>query len=191
MDKYCLPDNYSARLDNSYFDDTPYKDEYQDEVYATARVYLDQKNLKSVLDIGTGSGYKLMKYFKDCVTAGVDLEPTVAFLKSKYPTRKWGSISDFQGYWGMIICSDVIEHIPDPDEFLDTIAAMDFKSVVFSTPDRGTLYGGAENLGMPSNPAHVREWNMAEFSCYIEKRFRIKLTIKIQPNTHMLICTKK
>ena len=191
MDKYCLPDDYLARLENSYFDDTPYRDEYQDEVYSTAKKMFTDMEMRSVLDIGTGSGYKLMKYFKEFNTMGADLEPTLTFLRNKYPDRQWGTLDDLPSWWDMIICSDVLEHISDPDAFLDLILQKNFAVAVFSTPDRDSLYHGPGNLGMPSNPAHVREWTMPEFLCYMKKKFYVLKQIKIEPNTQIIICQKK
>ena len=190
MDKYCLPDDYVHRNENAFFDDTPYRDEYQDEVYQAALeqacTFVDCR----VLDIGTGSGFKLMKYFKDFNTTGVDIEPTLSFLKNKYPSRYWASFEDITGYYDLVICSDVIEHIPDADEFLQNILSIDFETIVFSTPDRESMYGG-KSYGPPNNPAHVREWTMKEFNCYISKYFYVLNHIKVIPNTQICICRKK
>ena len=62
---YCIDENYISRRQNSHHDDTKFKDEYQNEVYSTARFYLDLVLGKNILDIGCGSGYKLLKFFKD------------------------------------------------------------------------------------------------------------------------------
>jgi hypothetical protein len=89
MDCYCIKDGYRARLKNRYFDDTPLKDEWQKEVYETARGLADLHGFRSILDIGTGSAYKLLKYFRDEDTLGMDLPKTVAWLRRTYPDRRW------------------------------------------------------------------------------------------------------
>jgi hypothetical protein len=190
MDRYCLPDDYRHRLDNSFFDDTPYKDEYQDEVYEEAKNILLNNNYSSVLDIGTGSGFKLLKYFNDYRTFGVDVEPTITFLRHQYPEKEWGNFESISGSFNLAICSDVIEHIPEPDEFIESILALDFDKIIFSTPDRNSMYGEG-NLGEPSNTAHVREWTMSEFYCYLSRHFNVENQLKFHPNTQFIVCTKK
>ena len=189
MDKYCLPDKYVHRTENTFFDDTPFTDEYQYEVYDVAFKTVVNHNFNSILDIGTGGGYKLIKYFSDYNTLGIDIEPTLSFLRTKYPDRNWGKFEDIDSEFDLVICSDVIEHIPEPDGFIKNILELEFKMIVFSTPDRDTLYGGV-TVGPPSNTAHVREWTINEFFCYISKYFKIVNQYKFEPNTQVVLCKK-
>jgi 2-polyprenyl-3-methyl-5-hydroxy-6-metoxy-1,4-benzoquinol methylase len=172
MKNYFVKENYNHRLNNLFFDDTDFKDEWQKEVYTYARQIADAHNLTNILDIGTGSGYKLMSNFKDFNTLGMDLEPTVKFLANKYKDRKWTDRFEAVAGYDMIIASDVIEHIPDPDILLDLIQNCAPKMIVLSTPDRN-LSTLLDLDGPPYNKFHVREWTMPEFRNYIESRFNI------------------
>jgi SAM-dependent methyltransferase len=78
---YFIHDGYRIRGDALFFDDTPYKDEFQRPVYEYARQIADERGYKKILDLGCGSGFKLLKYFSDFHTVGVDLEPTVKWLR--------------------------------------------------------------------------------------------------------------
>ncbi len=190
---YFLPTNYSARLNNSFFDDTPYKDEYQDDVYLYAKNILVKDNLTTILDIGTGSGYKLVKYFNEFDTLGVDLEPTLSFLKKNYPNNNWCSFEDINSTktFDIIICSDVIEHIPNPTEFLYLINKLNFNGLILSTPNKTNMYG-YEHIGPPENGAHVREWNPTEFNNYISSIFNVKdHYMPVNSNTQLIFCEKK
>lgn len=171
MDRYCIKDGYTPRLRNRFFDDTPLKDEWQNEVYLKARAIADDRGFRTVLDIGTGSAYKLVKYFAEFETLGMDLPRTVKWLRRTYPTRQW--TDRFEPYTGfdLVICADVIEHIPDPDQVLDLIEKCRPKVAVISTPDRSLLKRGLS--GPPGNKAHVREWDFEEFAMYIGRRFRV------------------
>jgi hypothetical protein len=171
MDRYCIKDGYKARLKNRFFDDTPLKDEWQDEVYAKAKTLADLHGFQSILDIGTGSGFKLLKYFSDRETLGIDLPPTVKWLKRTYPDRKWSDRFDPHPGFDLLICADVIEHIPDPDQVLALIEQCRPQVAVISTPDRSLLKRGHD--GPPGNKAHVREWAFTEFAQYIGGRFRV------------------
>ena len=171
MKNYFIKEGYKVRLENMFYNDTNMKDEWQKEVYEYARFQFNLQNLKSVWDIGTGSGYKLLKNFGDVKTLGTDLTPTVNWLRATYPNRDWSdSFEVFHGY-DMIICSDVIEHIPDPDPLLDTIEQANPKLIVFSTPERMLFQKGHD--GPPDNVCHVREWTLEEFGQYIDSRFQV------------------
>ena len=171
MDRYCIKDGYKPRLWNRFFDDTPLKDEWQKEVYVKAREIADRNSLRSVLDIGTGSGFKLLKYFGDMETLGIDLPRTVAWLKRTYPQRNWTDQFAPRTGFDLVICADVIEHIPDPDQVLNLIEQCRPRFAVISTPDRALLKRGLD--GPPGNKAHVREWAFTEFGQYVGRRFAV------------------
>jgi SAM-dependent methyltransferase len=178
MNTYCIKDGYTARSGYTHYDDTAMSDEYQLEVYLHAWGLMKKYNLKSVLDIGCGSGYKLMTYLNDYETTGIELPVNVDFLRAKYPQRQWIT-KDFSEQmdrpYDVIICSDVVEHIPDPDQLLDFISRIRFNFLVMSTPERDVLYMGGRkgSEGPPANPAHVREWNSAEFHRYLSTKFQV------------------
>lgn len=177
---YCIDPNYRHNLNNHYFDDTPFKDEYQDEVYSYTKNILTGDIPLTVLDIGCGSGFKLLKYFdnENYKIIGSDLPPTVSWLKNNYPNHIWIESENLINYIqennigkiDMVICSDVIEHIPDCTSFMNNVvAAIDFNSIVISTPNREKMYEGYPEyiMGPPVNLAHVREWTGEEFKNYI------------------------
>lgn len=172
MKNYFIKQDYKVRLDNRFYNDINLKDEWQKEVYEYARRQFDIYGFKSVWDIGTGSGYKLLKNFGDVDTLGTDLPPTVEWLKKTYPNHEWSDSFEVFPNYDMIICSDVIEHIPDPDPLLDTIEAAKPKLIIFSTPDR-SLSTREDQDGPPGNVCHVREWTLEEFGRYIDSRFDV------------------
>lgn len=174
-ENYFIHDSYQARQRAAYFDDSAQSDEWQDEVYRFAHEIADDYSVDTVCDIGCGSGYKLLKYFLNRRTLGLDVEPTYEKLKQQYPDRCW-MICDFRTLPAMpvdlVIASDVIEHLADPDALLLYLKSLKPQWIVLSTPDRNLLRDGTHN-GPPTNPAHVREWNMAEFHAYIGEYFDI------------------
>jgi SAM-dependent methyltransferase len=179
---YFIHDGYEHRSEPRYLDTTSRTDEWQDEVYRFAREIADQFDLKSVIDIGCGSGFKLLKYFRNHATIGVDVHETCALLRKRYPSRQW-TVSEFSDTTtskaDLVIASDVIEHVPDPDAFLQYILRIAPRYVILSTPDRNLLRSGTHN-GPPLNPAHMREWSMAELHAY--------LSVYLEIDEHFISC---
>jgi SAM-dependent methyltransferase len=164
---YFIHDGYQHRDEAINFIDTS-EDEYQDEVYQFAR-----ENLTTVVDIGCGSGFKLVKYFRHLSTVGVDVPETCSWLRKRYPTRIWKEADcalNFGYEIDLVISSDVIEHLVNPDELLDTIDRIRPRYAILSTPDRNLLRVSTHN-GPPLNSLHMREWSFSEFQAYIRDRF--------------------
>ncbi len=183
---------YRHRSDNSFFDDTGLEDDWQREVYETAADAARALGARTVYDVGCGSGFKLMKHFADLRTIGFDLEPTVSFLKSTYPDRDWRVCrfdDPIEEPADIVICSDVVEHIPDPDQLMEFLAELSFRKLFLSTPERGLLYG-FDQTGPPSNPSHCREWTMEELKTYVSRWFEIEEhEISNRPQaTQMMVC---
>jgi hypothetical protein len=174
---YAIKEGYKHRDSYTHYSDIGYEDQYQDEVYQTAlRVFKDNE-LKTVFDVGCGSAFKLRKYFSKEEFTGAEIEPTLSWLKSEYPENNWVR-SDFSNpiETDLFICSDVIEHLVDPDMLLDFFEKSKFKFIVLSTPERDKVQFFQRGYlwnGPPSNKAHVREWNFFEFKNYISPRFNI------------------
>lgn len=186
---------YRHRKIELYWDDTTCTDEYQKEVYELARFYYDKFGYKNVLDIGCGSGFKLIQYFSDCNTVGVEVEATYEFLKQKYPERRWinvSNIAEIPQNTDLIICADVIEHLLNPDDLLKLISSIEFDLLFISTPER-KIYRGWLDYGPPQHVHHVREWNATEFKRYIGSHFEINShqITNVDDATQLLICKKK
>lgn len=173
--EYFIHEGYVAREEPKQFDDTPFTNEWQLEVYKYAREIFDLEELSGVCDVGCGSAYKLMKYFRDARIVGLDVSVTCEWLKRKYPGQAWMEL-DFKAppevKSDLVIAADVIEHLVDPDKLLSLIETLSPRYLVISTPDRNLLRFGARN-GPPRNLAHVREWSMSEFHAYIQSRFTV------------------
>lgn len=179
MGLFGIKENYNHRESYAYFDDMNNTDDWQKEVYKVARDLFEERGYKTVADIGCGSAYKLIKYFGNKNIVGYDVEPTLSKLKEKYPDYTWW-LSDFDSQppdpEDLVICSDVIEHVEDPDALLNYLKRFKAKHYVISTPDRDLVIRnfGGDGDGPPNNPTHIREWNYDEFNDYISNHFEIE-----------------
>ena len=171
LSMYGIKAGYKHRDSVPHFDDTPNTDLWQDHVYAMAEAQYTLRGFTGlVIDIGCGSGYKLNKYFADRPVLGTEVEPTLSWLKEnvKFPVQH---VSCPLPKADMVICSDVIEHVEDPDELLEYIKSAEPKIIVISTPERSLM--PLHEDGPPRNIHHFREWNSEEFTTYLSSHFQV------------------
>lgn len=186
---YCIMPGYHERVSVPHFDDTQLQDEWQREVYERALAIFEEEKFETMIDIGCGSGWKLLKFFGQYSTIGVEVEPTLSFLKKTYHDRLWAAPGEVMANMDMVVCSDVIEHVQDPDSIIKEIKSHNPKLVVISTPDRD-LVKGAPSIGPPLNRHHIREWNRKEFLEYIGQHFKV-VSSEIsneEQATHLVVC---
>lgn len=194
--KFEINRKYNHQKNVPHFNDTENKDLWQDEVYSLAKLFFSKNNCQRVIDIGCGSGYKLIKYFKDVDFVGFDVEPTVTFLNKEYETYQWKNVlteklSDYSA--DIVISSDVIEHIENPIPYIENMLSIkNVKYYFISTPERFSLYGG-NDFGPPSNIHHFREWSAKEFYDFMSNYFDIEYHImsNFSQHTQLIIAKKK
>ena len=171
-----LAKGYRSRKAIMHWDDTQCKDEWQDQVYFFAQRIAKERGYVRIVDFGCGSAFKLMKYFREFETCGYDLEPALSYLRSTYPDREWrqGSLESgcFDGA-DMVICSDVIEHLPEPQLLLEALQHSAAKTVILSSPAAEIMadWGGtaSRRFGPPAIPTHFREWTTLEFGRFVNQ----------------------
>ena len=196
--RFGIPWPYRSRTQYHHHDDRDLTDEWQKEVYEYAATLARSNGHENILDVGCGSGFKLIQSFADNNTLGLELACNLEFLKAEYPQRKWGlsdfaKTHDFQA--DLVICADVIEHLTNPDELLDYLMRLNAQHYVISTPDRSLLYKPWQkrHWGPPRNPSHQREWTTKEFSHYIAGTFDVldHVITRRDQATQMIVCKPK
>ena len=202
---YEIDSRYIINEISTQFDDSQFTDEFQNEVYDYAKMLAVQNSYKTILDLGCGSGYKLIKFFGDSEFKkyGIDVEKTCAPLRTKYPNATWISY-DMDNEIGLpnrlpkdidlIICADVIEHLRDPDRLMKLLGEINYKLLILSTPDRGIIQSrNGKVFGPPDNPHHIREWNTTEFNSYVKKHLNIlgHGIVNEAQATQMAVCVPK
>lgn len=180
MGEYSIKAGYRINPEpHAYRDSLADSQMYQVDVYRLAAEIARSPAIQSVLDIGCGLASKLVEFvLPHCETlTGIDSPETAARCAELHPIGRWigGDLEspDFPlgGPYDLIISADVIEHLRNPDRLLELMRRGSHPKtvVVLSTPERD-LRRGAEDMGPPGNPAHVREWNSSEFLAYLEGR---------------------
>jgi len=179
-----LPAAYQQRLTPDYFADTA--DDgitWQPDVHPHATCLARELGRDVIIDIGCGRAGKLALLQHDQQEwhyIGVDYGPNIEWCRTNHAFGDWIegdletcaalAIPSAQLHRAVIICSDVLEHLVHPDiamRMMLTLATTgDNAPVVLSTPAR-ECRAGADCLGQPRNPAHVREWTSSEFQSFV------------------------
>jgi len=174
-------------------DDRVYTDEFQKEVYQKAAQWMHAHKLTSVIDIGCGSGFKLVKYLGEFSTLGVDLEPAISHAASTYPQTQWLNALQFipsEHSSDLILCADTIEHVAEPDAFMQSIISIkNWEYLIMSTPERN-IKRKWYHYGPPPNQSHYREWSEVEFLKFISRYCEIihHEVMNYTQGTQMVIC---
>lgn len=198
-DNYFIRSDYltnpAATFDTSeeiYWDDQRAKNAaaYQKAVYDWAERLIRTRRLNSVADLGCGTAVKLsllQQRMPEVQYFGYDQPNAVRMCREYYDFGEWFPVNfdhpemiEFAPR-DLVISSDVIEHLDNPDNLLECIKRISDENtlILLSTPERVRLRGG----GCLYSPIkhHVREWSESEFSRYVESRgFKI-LETKMLP----------
>lgn len=130
-----------------------------------------------MIDVGCGSAFKLNHFFagKAPRVVGVDQLQAVTWAKNQWKNgiefiaTNLEAPDELNEKFDLVICSDVIEHLADPDALLAWLRRLLAPGgvIILSTPDRAVLYG--KDFMEPRNPEHVREWTFDEFASYVRR----------------------
>lgn len=150
---------------------------HQFAVYKWALKIIQQNGIRAVFDVGCGFAPKLAWLDSQCKGVefwGIDQPNAIELCKQHYNFGHWLGV-DFEKSpvappvrAGLSICSDVIEHVVNPDQLLEYLKKITAGYILISTPERDLLRG--RNCTSSPNPFHIREWNRDEFSKYIRSR---------------------
>lgn len=151
---------------------------YQYDVYRIAAELMRAPGVASVLDVGSGPPAKLASLLpgKPLIVHLVDQAQTAPLAARLLPSAVFTALDlekaalELGRRFDLVIFSDVIEHLRDPDPCLQFIRRhlAPEGTLLVSTPERDILRG--RDCRDCPHPSHVREWNGAEFARFLESR---------------------
>lgn len=178
LPNYGIKQGYVSRLNNAYYDDFTGTTIWQPDVYTALIKLARRRGIKTIIDIGSGNGEKLVPYKDEFKFIFVDFGTNLDVIKKNIGVEGNEFIDqDFEKGFpvfskkvlqdAMVICSDVIEHMRNPEILAGALASFSHTApfVLISTPDRPRTRG-VSHFGPPDNQTHVREWAVEELDSY-------------------------
>lgn len=147
-----------------------------DGFFETVARMVEESRPERVLDAGCGEGEtieRLGSLLPHPVT-GVDLNPdSVRFAASRLPEDRFDTADllalpfDTDSF-DLVLCLEVLEHIPDPRPALAELARVSSCDLILSVPHEpwfrlGSLARGKYVSGFGNHPEHVNHWNPRTF----------------------------
>src|SRR5258708_5805192 len=124
MDRFCIKDQYTARLEPEYFVDSLPETlgiTHQPDVYPFANYLANKFGCSTVIDVGCGRAQKLMGLSQAFSVVGIDYGSNIDFCRSNYSAGQWIEFDLEQDSVipldpemvkkSVVVCSDVIEHL--------------------------------------------------------------------------------
>jgi SAM-dependent methyltransferase len=171
---------------------------HQFYVYVYLVSLVRKYDLSSLIDVGCGVATKLQyvhSMLPQLSITGIDQRSPIKFCKKRYRFGTW-LVDDFEHPRAdlqeltadLVVCSDVIEHVLDPDKLLHYLKGKMKKDgfLLISTPERDLLRG--KDCDYSPNRNHIREWNSQELTSYLESHgfsiiaHRLEYPVKIGAN---------
>lgn len=167
---YGIREGYTPNLTPKYFIDDQYDGKHwQPDALPIAAYAANKIGCQRLVDVGCGRGSKLAPYEGEFNLVGIDYGANIQYAQKHNTFGVWIEQDLEQGFQLLnprlcvAVCADVIEHLVNPLPLLTSLLDVYYAggAVVLTTPDRERNYG-ADHLGPPENPSHVREWTLAE-----------------------------
>lgn len=134
-----------------------------------------------VLDAGCGEGETIERLgnLLPKPVQGVDLNPeSVEFASARLPNDQFevGDLTDLRfddSSFDLVLCLEVLEHIPDPEPALREMARVSSSEILISVPHEpwfrlGSLARGKYLSGWGNHPEHVNHWNPGTLRRFLE-----------------------
>ena len=161
-------------------------------------------NAKKILDAGCGEGFSLNKLMINKI--GEELEgieyskEAIDLGKKLFPKAniKQGSIYEFpykDNSFDLIVCTEVLEHLEDPQKALLEIIRVSKKHIILSVPNEpffrlANFLAGKYARDFGNSPGHINHWTALSFNNFVKKN-RLKVLNAKYPFPWTIVLAEK
>lgn len=143
----------------------------------------------NILDAGSGEGFTLNQIKKNKIGKsyqGVDISGEAVKLANKnFPSFNIvnGDIYKLpykDNSFDLVICSEVLEHLKEPEKALKEIIRVSNKNIVISVPHEplfrlSRMLRGLNITAFGNHPEHINHWGIQSFKKFIPEEGNIKI----------------
>jgi len=161
-------------------------------------------NPKKVLDAGCGEGFTLNKLVLNKIGQSIEgieyTKEAIALGKKLFPEAniKQGSIYELpykDGSFDLVVCTEVLEHLENPQKALLEIIRVSKKHIILSVPNEpffmlSNFLRGKNLSRLGNDPGHINYWTVFSFSNFVKKNKLKIIKIKL-PFPWILIIAEK
>lgn len=156
---------------------------------ANLRALVQRSGARQVHEVGCGEGFLARRLTADgCRVRGSDLSPaTIAEARRRsagitppiaFQVADLYRLDPERDAAALIVCCEVLEHLPDPGRALDVLADLARPHLIASVPReplwrilnvaRGRYWSGFGNT-----PGHLQHWSARAFTAFLDRRFEV------------------
>lgn len=175
-----------------------------DNFYTQLFQIIKPLKIQKALDVGCGEGFTLKKLQDKKIgkkNEGIDNSSRAIEIGKKiYPdlTLKKGDIYnlDYQDdSFDLIICTEVLEHLKNPQKAINEIKRVSSKYMVFSVPNEpffimANFLRGKYLKRLGNHPEHINHWSFLGFEKFLKKQGLV-IVKKRHPFAWTLLLVKK
>ena len=188
-----VPDIYIHQPKPEVHDDRVQRDQAQPTLYINAELIARSKKFTRIADFRCGSGFNLLKFFSSYKTVGIEIEPALSDLHTRYPDRDWYSgeaIHPNMFDADLVICADTLEKLTEPDYLLEAMAASNARVFVLSASALEILAdrGLSSRFGPPKNTSRVFEWTTSELHALVSRHLTVIAHAIVDLNQATQVC---
>ncbi len=167
---------------------------------------VEQANPKRVFEIGCGEGHLSSRLLARGIEVhGCDVDADIVCLANDlvqtigkgqcFKAQSIYDISPGEIEADLIVCCEVLEHLPDPERALDILAAQNARYWLFSVPREPVwrvlnLARGKYVAAGGNTPGHIQHWSATAFKKVVAEKFEIARARQPLPWT-MVLCTRQ
>ena len=199
MNKTQLPTNYVKHTSKN-----PLQKFLIENFYRTLIAMARPLSPKTVLDAGCGEGFSLNKLMLNKIgikIEGVEQSKEAIALGKKLFSKaniKQGSVYELpykDGSFDLVVCTEVLEHLEDPQKALSEIIRVSKKNIILSVPNEpyfmlSNFLRGKNLSRLGNDPCHINHWTIKTFQNFLKEN-SVKIKILKFPFPWILVLGEK